>query len=377
MSITPSLPPARRKRSARALTALAVAVTTVASVVALPTAAGAATCSPLFALLNMCTMPAPAPAPAPAYFSMDDGLPANLGLDPAYAPALSIPAEPSTSAPSTPTDPTQPCGGDEPTKPDGTAWTCTFSDEFSGTTLNTAKWSPQLTSQTSFTSGSGLATTCYVNSPNNIAVAGGALALTVRQEAGPFLCGPAGSQFASYFTAGGVSSQNKFSQAYGRFTIRAAFPSSVLQGLQSSLWLWPNNAFKYGPWPQSGEIDIAEYYTSRPNFVVPTVHYYPTAEQDTSKGINTTTDAFCHFDDAGRFHDYTLTWTTNLLAIYYDKTLCMFDHWKPYGLTAPAPFDSPFFVTLTSAIGNGADSWLPGVTQLPATTKIDYVRVWK
>ncbi len=358
----------------------ATAGSLLASVAVSAAPAGAATCNPLARLLHLCAAPAPpppppAPIPTPAYFSMDDGLPANLVLDPDYAPARSIPAEPASSAPSTPST-GAPCGGATAAKADGTAWVCTFSDEFSGTGLNPASWTVQRTDQTGVRSGSGDATACYLDSPNNVSVSGGALSLTVRKEAAPFAC-PGSNGFTTSFTAGGVSGMGKFSQTYGRFDVRAAFPASTLQGLQSSLWLWPNDPYKYGLWPASGEIDLAEYYTSRPGFVVPTLHYYPSSAPDIAKGTNTTTDAFCHFNSPGDFHDYTLIWTPDLLSVYYDGTLCLFDHWQPSTMTAPAPFDSPFFLTLTSALGVGANVYDAARTQLPATTKIDYVHIWK
>ncbi len=56
-------------------------------------------------------------------------------------------------------------------------------------------------------------------------------------------------------------------------------------------------------------------------------------------------------------------------------------HLRPYVTnpdTAPAPFDQPFFLAFTAALGtNGNDVFESGSTPLPATTKIDWVRVWQ
>ena len=340
-------------------------------------------------------------ATTPSYISMENGLdPSILGpdpctslantlgqctythLDPASAPPLAIDREPSTTTASTPADPNAPCGGMTPSKQDGTGWTCTFSDEFSGTQLDATKWTQQLSSDGTTGGGSGSNAACFTGSGANVGVGGGELRLTVRKEAAPISCPQGGRKapFTTRFTGGGVYSLNKFSQTYGRFEVRAAFPATVRAGLQSALWLWPNNALRYGPWPGSGEIDTAEYYTNRPGFVVPTLHYNANPlQKDTYRGINTTQNAFCHFDAPGAFHDYTVVWNPGLISVYYDGTLCLFDHYKPLTLSAPAPFDQPFFMALTAALGvsGTANAYTEGATELPATTRVDWVRAWR
>jgi hypothetical protein len=44
---------------------------------------------------------------------------------------------------------------------------------------------------------------------------------------------------------------------------------------------------------------------------------------------------------------------------------------------ARAPFDRPFFLAFTAALGTeGSDAFQPGTAPLPATMKIDWVRAW-
>src|SRR5437879_4482518 len=74
------------------------------------------------------------------------------------------------------------CGGTVIRKANGTPWVCTFSDDFNGTSLDAAKWSPLLTSESSFGQGSA----CYVNDPSTISVGGGVLSLTAQRAARPF-----------------------------------------------------------------------------------------------------------------------------------------------------------------------------------------------
>jgi hypothetical protein len=58
----------------------------------------------------------------------------------------------------------------------------------------------------------------------------------------------------------------------------------------------------------------------------------------------------------------------------------MTDTYGPYVTNpdlAPEPFDQPFFLAFTSALGIGNNRFVPGTTPLPATMHIDWVRVWQ
>ena len=76
------------------------------------------------------------------------------------------------------------------------------------------------------------------------------------------------------------------------------------------------------------------------------------------------------------FHSYALEWTTSTLTISFDGHTCVSDNWNPAApLLKPAPFDQPFMIALTQALGINANA-VNDATPLPATTQIDYVRVW-
>lgn len=252
-------------------------------------------------------------------------------------------------------------------KSNGTPWVCTFDDEFSGSTLDLTKWSVQQTAVGGYTTGSPGTHVCYVASPNNISVSGGYLSLTVRREKSLVYCGA----ISSMITGGTVSTLGHLSQTYGRFEVRAKFPSETVAGLQEALWLWPVNDTKYGPEPTSGEIDFAEAYSQRANLVVPYIHYTPAAVDPNVTSYN------CSIT-VGDFHTYTLVWTSTTLTITIDGKSCLTDTWKPKApLVAPAPFDQPFFLVLTQGLGLNANAYNPYKTTLPATTMIDYARIWK
>ncbi len=274
---------------------------------------------------------------------------------------------------------TRSCGGENlPPKPDGGDWSCTFDDEFDArtgdaTTLSQA-WVPQLTATSGFATGAPGAAACYVNSPQNISVSGGALQLTVRREPAPFDCAGTRTQY----TAGMVSTYKTFSQTYGRFEVRARLPQVSVPGLQETLWLWPTDATRYGAWwPASGEVDFSEFYSAYASWDLPYLHYNLSLLRiDPATATNQTT-AMCPIA-LSEYNDYAVVWTPGRFTITVNGTTCLVDNYVPrWGLRSPQPFDQPFLVLLTQALGSGANAFNPSVTPLPATTAIDYVRVWK
>lgn len=282
------------------------------------------------------------------------------------APAARTTSQNPPSAPAS--SATDDCGGQSPVKSTGGRWVCTFDDEFNGTALDRSKWIPQQTSNSGFHSGP----ECFLDSPNNLSVSGGTLRLTVRAEAAPFTCQSPAGDYTTRYTSGMVSTWGLFTQAYGRFEVRAKVPAVAVKGLQESFWLWPADATRYGAWPGSGEIDIAEIYHQYPDRAIPFIHYVPATQDDN------VTNNYCMIADISQFHTYTVEWTPTAITIVYDGQTCLVDHWDPAApLVRPQPFDQPFLVALTQALGIGTNAFDPATTPLPATTQIDYVRVWK
>jgi beta-glucanase (GH16 family) len=247
-------------------------------------------------------------------------------------------------------------------------WQCTFSDDFNGTSLDSTKWVAQRTDWSGYTSG---LDACFVDTPDNISVSGGTLQLTARKEAAPFTCKDGYGDFTTQYTSGMVSTYGKFSQAYGRFEARAKISSARVAGLQTSFWLWPDDSSKYGGWPGSGEIDVAEMYSRYADHAFPYVHYNP-ASFDPN-----VTSYSCVIGNPDDFHTYALEWTTTQLKFIYDGKTCLVDNWNPAGAAKPAPFDRPFMIALTQALGIGDNQFDSATTPLPATTVVDYVRAWQ
>jgi beta-glucanase (GH16 family) len=320
--------------------------------------------------------PTPTPTSATPTTTTVSATPTTTSASPTPT-TTTVSATPTTTSASptpTPTGTTSPstaCGGEQVIKNTGAYWACTFDDEFDGTTLDTSKWVVQTTAASAFTTGAAPARACYVNSPNNLAVSGGYLYLGVRKEAGYFTCPSPTGAFTTQFTAASVMSYGKFSQTYGRFEVRAKFPASTVAGLQETLWLWPNKPTLYGTWPLSGEIDFAEIYSLYNDRSIPYVHYVP-ATLDTN-----VTNNYCTISNLNAFHDYAVEWTPTSIKVTYDGKTCINDPWLAAApLTGLQPFDQPFFLALTQALGVGANAYTAN-TPLPAYTTVDYVRAWQ
>lgn len=276
-------------------------------------------------------------------------------------------------------------------KPDGSQWQCTFNDEFEGTALNRTFWNVQTTA------GSGFATTdtgnnnpraCFMDTSKNVSVSGGYLHLTAAQEPAAFTCTGTKTPFTTVYTAGEVQSMNKFSQQYGRFEVSAKLPSTSIKGLQETFWLWPNNMTKYGAWPASGEFDFSEFYSKYNNLNVPIAHYLvDTKTVNFTNHLNTYTPVIYYdknfnncYINVGAFNTYTAIWRSGYLEVDVNGKPCLVDTYSATNGANPTPFDQPFFLALTQAIGinaGGDNQFVPGTTPLPATTQVDYVRVWK
>jgi beta-glucanase (GH16 family) len=267
-------------------------------------------------------------------------------------------------------------GGSQPrcgaaiAKSTGGYWQCAFSEDFSGNVLNPYKWVAQRTDTTGYTNGP---TACFMASPNNIQLSNGTLRLIARKESAPFTCKNPYGDFTTQYTSGMISTAGgRFSQAYGRFEFRARVSSAQAAGLHSALWLWPVNATKYGAYPASGEIDVAEMYSAYPDRAIPFIHYKP-AEPDPNMTNNS-----CMISNLSAFHRYVAEWTQSAIKIIYDGKTCLVDTPSPAApLVSPQPFDQPFFIALTQALGVGTNAFNAASTPLPAKLEVDYVRVWK
>jgi beta-glucanase (GH16 family) len=283
----------------------------------------------------------------------------------ALAPTSATGTPTTQSAPTTQATPAPaPCGGKRPQKPTGGNYTCSFDDEFNGTTINTSRWKVATTALSGLSSPN---RDCYVALPANISESYGSLHLTASKADAPFTCESPRGDFRAKSTAASLTTRDRFSQAYGRFEFRARFPQATTTGVHSALWMNPaDNA--YGPWPRSGEIDVAEWFSSDVGYVYPSLHYSSQRFGLSSK---------CAVATPGDWHLYAVDWTSTTMTFLYDGVVCWTTDWKPgWPMKSPQPFDKPFNIVMNQVFGGGWNDVTP-LTPTSATMDVDWVRAWK
>jgi len=85
------------------------------------------------------------------------------------------------------------------------------------------------------------------NDSSNAFVENGVLTITARID----------SMGGKRYTSARLITKGKGDWLYGRFEIRAKLPTG--RGTWPAIWMLPTD-WEYGAWPNSGEIDIMEYY---------------------------------------------------------------------------------------------------------------------
>ena len=165
-----------------------------------------------------------------------------------------------------------------------------------------------------------------------------------------------------------LTTRGKWSQTYGRFEVTAIVPQPTAPGFQTTFWLYPDNDLEYGwPWPKSGEIDFAEFYSLYPSLVIPVVHLPTTVDNYTKPQQYANNQA----------HVFGCRWIPGEISFYIDHNPPYLScEYQPVLVQRPAPFDRPFNLNLTQTVGEGKNQ--PGA-HTPQTSEIVVTRiqVWK
>ncbi|HEX4190602.1 MAG TPA: glycoside hydrolase family 16 protein [Marmoricola sp.] len=245
-------------------------------------------------------------------------------------------------------------------KADGTYWTCTFDDEFNGTTLDRSVWAPQ----TEFAMGTQAAHDCAIDDPSTVNVSGGSLNLSLRKVSTPVSCSFGGLTGATSYVSGGVSSYHTFSQEYGRFEARIKNTATTFPGLQETFWLWPDDRVKQTTiWPFAGEMDVSETYSSYPTLSIPFLHYNAAGPLP---GVNT---AWTCTAPRGQWNTYAEEWSPTTVQIFVNGKSCLTN------TSRSVAFNKPYIVAFSQGLGAAGDVY-DGRAPL-GTMSVDYVKAWK
>ncbi|KAG0651698.1 Beta-1 [Hyphodiscus hymeniophilus] len=184
--------------------------------------------------------------------------------------------------------------------------------------------------------------------------------------------------------SGRINTKKGATIKYGRVQVTAKLASG--DWLWPAIWMLPVND-TYGPWPKSGEIDIAEsrgnnhtYAQGGNNIVSSALHWGPNSANDAWWRTNVKRSAL-HTTYAAQEHTFGLEWSqkylftwvnSNLLQVLYtnfneplwkrggfpsvdSNGTKLLDNWTPTGHLS-APFDEDFYLILNVAVG-GTNGW--------------------
>jgi beta-glucanase (GH16 family) len=235
--------------------------------------------------------------------------------------------------------------------------TLVWEDDFDGSTLNSAYWTPEIGTGTN---GWGNNELQYYRSENT-QVRDGHLIITAKKEAF------GGSQY----TSSRLITKDKKSFQYGRVDIRAVLPKG--QGIWPALWMLGNSISSVG-WPACGEIDIMEMIggAGREKTVHGTLHWENNGVRECTCGEAGYSLASGTFND--EFHVFSIVWTTNSVKFYVDNVMFREVSTTPAYMSE---FDASFFFIFNIAVGGNWPGSPDGTTVFPQHMIVDYIRVFQ
>ncbi len=173
------------------------------------------------------------------------------------------------------------------------------------------------------------------------------------------------------FTSARIRTKDMQDFKYGRFEIRAKLPEG--QGLWPAIWMMPTESV-YGPWPESGEIDIMELVGHEPAEVHGTVHY------GTNQPYDHQYSGGAYQLDEGRFSDdfhvFSIEWEPDIIRWYVDDNFFFQvspNNLQPYNW----PFDEYFHFILNVAVGGEWPGDPDSSTEFPQTMIVDYIHAYE
>jgi beta-glucanase (GH16 family) len=220
-----------------------------------------------------------------------------------------------------------------------------WSDEFDGSTINTAWWNFE-------TGGSGWGNhEQEYYQASNASIEDGNLVITAKKE----------TVGSNPYTSARMTTQGKKEFFYGKIEARIKIP--VGQGFWPAFWMLGSD-INTVPWPACGETDIMEHINT--DSVI-----YGTAHWDNNGHVQ---DGGNTISSPAQYHVYAVEWDNTQIKWSIDSVEY---HSTSISSTTTDEFHQPFFILLNFAIGG---DW-PGQTidnsLLPAKMYVDWVRVYQ
>ena len=239
--------------------------------------------------------------------------------------------------------------------PPGAGWELAWSDEFGGSSLNSANWNIGTGNRRD-----------AVNTANALSVQDGYLRIKTYTENG------------THYT-GWIGSNGKFENCFGYWEARIRYNSS--QGMWSAFWLQPYGINNIGdPAGNGTEIDIAEHRSrdaggaNLTNHITMNIHWDGYGASHKSTGSTAANPGVNPASLQGNFHTYGLLWEPGRYRFYVDGV----EVWT----TTAAISQVRQWIYLTSEVDNGAWAGPTPASYGTRTTSntyqdIDYVRFYQ
>jgi uncharacterized protein (TIGR03437 family) len=241
-------------------------------------------------------------------------------------------------------------------------WIPTWSDEFSGSSLDSSKWVFEA-------GGNGWGNNeseTYTSRPENLTVENGLLVIHALKEN---YSGTDG--ILKPYTSARIRTFGKFSQAYGRFEARIKIPFG--QGIWPAFWMMGDDV-NTADWPGCGELDIMENIGKEPTTVHGTAHG-PGFSGPDSSGSSYSLPGNVRFADD--FHVYSIEWEPTTVRWYVDSQLYKTLNKSDLRTGSKWVFDHNFFILLNLAVGGNWPGYPDNTTTFPQLMQVDYVRAYK
>lgn len=245
-------------------------------------------------------------------------------------------------------------------------WVQIWSDEFDGTSLNTANWSYNTAVHVNNEQQQ------YTSSSQNVQVSNGTLKLIARYQ--PTNGYP--------YTSGRIESAGK--REFGHSRVEARIKLPVGAGLWPAFWMLGNDINTVG-WPNCGEFDIMENvgYGDWTSGALHGPGYY---------GNTPINGRFYPNSAVSNWHVYRGEYSSADIKWYIDDVLVKTTTRAEVTQYGPYAYDHPFYIILNLAVGGGYPFGLNGATtpyygvpqstanliaQTPQVMEVDWVRVYQ